>query len=78
MKTLWQRVRPLICGGIIPWFGWVTMPCHWDGEPAFEDEDGPGATDPGYRADFLTVEWLWCGTTIMRGPAWPVEWGGDA
>jgi len=50
--------RTWVFGGLLPWVGWETVPTDEDGEPA---TSGPR------EADFLTIEWLGIGTTVMRG-----------
>ncbi len=52
-------------GGLLPWFGWRTMPCYWDGEPVlYLDADQP-EVKTGWEADFLTVEWFFQGATLL-------------
>lgn len=57
-------LRTWLFGGILPWFGWETVPVDADGEPA---ESGP------FEADFLTLEWFGTGLTLYMGECRPAR-----
>lgn len=56
-----MKIRfPPIVGVILPFFGFVTIPCDSDGYLVDEERLR------SHEADFLVIEWLGIGMTILR------------
>lgn len=57
----------LLFGHILPFIGWETIPCHWDGQPADYHDTLNADTDGRYTCQLFNVEWLGFGVTL----GWP-------
>lgn len=60
---------PMICGFLIfghflPFFGFDTEPCHWDGTPPTYWDPTTGETDGTHWVPVLTFEWLGIGFSL--------------